>query len=72
MALNGYTACKVFTATVSKDREQLGEKVTGWLRANPDVEVVDTTPLQSSDSAFHCITMIVFYRQAPIAAAKAA
>jgi hypothetical protein len=64
---------QIFTATISREREQLGEKVTAWLAAHPDVEVVNTTSMQSSDSAFHCISILIFFRQAAVAAgAKAA
>lgn len=73
MAINGYTAAKVFSATISKERETLGDKLSAWLQAHPGVEVVDTAPLQSSDNAFHCITIVVFYRESAAAAgAKAA
>jgi hypothetical protein len=71
--INGYTGAKVFTATVAQKREALGDEVTRWLGANRDVEVVDTVVSQSSDSQFHCVTIVVFYRMAAIAAeAKAA
>lgn len=73
MAINAYTAVKVFTATKSHGREQLGEYMTKWLAANPGVEIVDTVTKQSSDEAFHCLSIILFYRQAGTAAgAKAA
>lgn len=57
-----YTGVKVFTATKANDRERLGESITEWLRANPDLEVVDTVVRQSSDQTFHCLTIVVFYR----------
>lgn len=72
MPITGFTGMKVFTATLARDREQLGEKVTAWLRANPGLEIVNTTSLQSSDNAFHCITICLFYRERAIAAAAKA
>jgi len=56
------TACKVFSATRAYDREHLGDRVTEWVRAN-NVEIVDTFVTQSSDNAFHCVTMTLFYRE---------
>jgi len=55
---------KVFSATKARDREELGESVTRWLQANADLEVVDRVVAQSSDSEFHCLTIILFYRHA--------
>jgi hypothetical protein len=54
---------KAFSATKGKDRDQLGEKVTAWLRANPGVEVTDTQVRQSSDREFHCLSITLFYRE---------
>jgi len=58
-----FTGVKVFSATKAKEREELGETVTRWLRSNPEVEVVDRVVSQSSDSEFHCLTIVLFYRQ---------
>lgn len=57
-----FNAVKVFSATTANDREDLGGRVTRWLRDNPDVRVVDKVVTQSSDEAYHCITITVFYR----------
>ena len=59
-----YNAVKVFSATKAKEREDLGNQVTIWLRETPGVEIVDTEVRQSSDNEFHCLTIIVFYREA--------
>ena len=58
-----FTAVKVFSATKAKEREELGETVTRWLQSNPAVEVVDRVVSQSSDAEFHCLTIVLFYRQ---------
>ena len=57
-----FTGVKVFSATKAKDRDDLGEQVTRWLRANGDLEIVDRTVVQSSDNEFHCLTVVLFYR----------
>jgi hypothetical protein len=50
---------KVFSATKSRDRERLGERVTEWIAANPKVEVVRTSVTQTSDHGFHCLTVVL-------------
>jgi hypothetical protein len=56
-----FDGVRVFSATMMRDREQLGERITGWL-ARHDVEIVDIVVRQSSDAAFHCITIVLFFR----------
>jgi len=46
------------------ERDTLGEKVTQWLAAHPEVTTVDAMVTQSSDEAFHCIAITVFYWEA--------
>jgi hypothetical protein len=58
-----FTGVKVFSATKAKEREELGETITRWLRANADLEVVDKVVSQSSDDEFHCLSVVFFYRQ---------
>lgn len=58
MAFNGV---KVFSATKAREREELGENVTRWLRANPNVRIVDKVVTQSSDREFHCLTITLFF-----------
>ena len=57
-----FTGVKLFSATKAKERDELGDQVTRWLRANGDLEVVDRTVIQSSDNEFHCLTIVIFYR----------
>ena len=54
---------KVFSATMVKDREVLGERVTEWIRSHPDCEIDDIVITQSSDEAFHCVTATVLYSE---------
>lgn len=55
-----FQGVKVFSATMAKDRETLGEKVTAWIQSS-EIEIVDKHVLQSSDNEFHCITITIFY-----------
>lgn len=57
-----FDGVKVFSATKFRDRDELGEVVEDWLSRN-DVEVVDKQVRQSSDNAFHCLTIVLFYRK---------
>ncbi len=59
----GFTGVKVFSATKAREREELGETITRWLKGNPELEVVDRVVTQSSDDEFHCLTIVLFYRQ---------
>jgi len=56
-----FNGVKVFSATMVAEREQLGEKVTAWIGAHPEKKVTDMVITQSSDEAFHCIAITVFY-----------
>ncbi len=56
-----FNGVKVFSATMVADRDQLGEKVTAWINTHTDKKVTDLVVTQSSDEAFHCIAITVFY-----------
>ena len=58
-----FNGVKVFSATMVADRDQLGEKVSAWMQNNPHLKVTDIVVTQSSDEAFHCIAITVFYFQ---------
>jgi hypothetical protein len=62
MSAARFDGMKVFSATKAKEREELGSRVTAWLRERPQVEVVDKIITQSSDREFHCLTITLFYR----------
>ncbi len=63
LATRPFNAAKVFSATMAQDREALGDKVTAWIQSNPGREIVDTVVTLSSDDAFHCLAITVFYRE---------
>jgi hypothetical protein len=58
-----FTGVKVFSATKARDREELGENVTRWIRANTHLDIVDRVVTQSSDNEFHCLTVILFFKE---------
>lgn len=58
-----FTGCKVFSATLARDREAMSETINSWLEKHPDLEVVDKSVNLSSDKQFHCLSIILFYRE---------
>lgn len=56
-----FNAVKVFSATMFQDRERLGDKVSDWIANHPENKIEDVVVTQSSDAAFHCIAITVFY-----------
>ncbi len=58
-----FTGVKVFSTTLARDREVMGENVGRWLAEHPELEVVAREVRQSSDSRFHCLSIVVFYRE---------
>ena len=65
MTVPAFTGMKVFSTTLARDREQMGDQITRWLKENPQVEVVDKVVTQSSDQEFHCLTITLFYQERP-------
>lgn len=62
MGVISFTGVKVFSTTLARDRENMGENISKWLKENPNVDVVDKIVTQSSDKEFHCLTITLFYR----------
>jgi hypothetical protein len=58
-----FNGVKVFSATMVADRDQLGEKVTMWINSHAEKKVTDLVVTQSSDEAFHCIAITVFFHE---------
>ena len=65
MSVVPFTGMKIFSTTLARDREQMGDTITRWLADNPNIEVVDKIVTQSSDKEFHCLTITLFYRERP-------
>jgi folate-dependent tRNA-U54 methylase TrmFO/GidA len=57
-----FSGIKVFSTTLARDRENMGENITKWIKDNPNVEIVDKIVTQSSDKEFHCLTITLFYK----------
>jgi hypothetical protein len=62
-AMKEFTGVKVFTTTLARDREGMGDHIGRWLSDHPDIEVVDKQVTQSSDREFHCLSITFFYRE---------
>jgi hypothetical protein len=62
-----FEGAKVFSATKPADRVFLGERVAAWLGEHPEHEIVDKVVTQSSDHAFHCIAITLFWRARAVA-----
>jgi hypothetical protein len=62
MGVISFTGVKVFSTTLARDRENMGENITRWLKENSNVDIVDKVVTQSSDKEFHCLTITLFYR----------
>ncbi len=61
--LPAFSGVKVFSTTLARDRDALSDRVTAWIRQNPQLEIVDKIVTQSSDKEFHCLTITYFYRE---------
>jgi folate-dependent tRNA-U54 methylase TrmFO/GidA len=57
------TGVKIFSTTLARDREVLGETITRWLSEHPELEILEKQVRQSSDSQFHCLSVTLFYRE---------
>jgi hypothetical protein len=60
-----FSGMKIFSTTLARDREQMGDNITRWLHDNAKLEIVDKIVTQSSDKEFHCLTITLFYRERP-------
>ena len=58
-----FSGMKIFSTTLARDREVMGENVTRWLRENPQHEIVDKIVTQSSDKEFHCLTITLLFKE---------
>jgi hypothetical protein len=59
----GFNGVKVFSATMFADRDRLGDRVTDWIAANGHLKITEMVVTQSSDAAFHCVAITVFYAE---------
>ena len=57
-----FTGVKVFSATKQKERDELGEVITRWIRSQGGtLRIIDKVVTQSSDNEYHCFTITIFY-----------
>jgi hypothetical protein len=63
-----FNAVKIFSTTLARDREVMGENITRWIKDNPGIEIVERIVTQSSDKEFHCLSITIFYKSKPVAA----
>jgi len=65
--MSAFNGVKVFAATMVAQRQTLGEQVTAWLEDaqahRPGFQLVDMVVSQSSDEAFHCISICLFFKE---------
>jgi hypothetical protein len=65
--VSAFNGVKVFAATMIAQRQTLGEQVTQWLEDvrihRPGFQLVDIVVSQSSDEAFHCISIVIFFNE---------
>jgi len=59
--LKGYTGVKVFSATKARERDELGETITRWMKNHREYRIIEKVVTQSSDKEFHCLTITLFY-----------
>ncbi len=52
---------KVFSTTMARDREAMGDRITAWLQGHPELSIVDVVTTQSSDTAYHCLSITFFF-----------
>jgi hypothetical protein len=71
MSTGAFSTVKVFSCTMARDREQLGERITEWLKQHPELTPVDTVVSQSSDQEFHCLSVTLFLAGEQVAADRA-
>jgi hypothetical protein len=63
MATAQFTNVKVFSTTLARDREVMGENITKWLKEHgQNLQIVDKIVTQSSDKEFHCLSITLFFQ----------
>ncbi len=63
MATTQFSFVKVFSTTLARDREVMGENITKWLKEHgQNLQIVDKIVTQSSDKEFHCLSITLFFQ----------
>ena len=58
-------AVKALNTAMARDREVLGERITAWLLAHPELQLVDRVVSQRSDDEYHWLTITLFLARDP-------
>jgi hypothetical protein len=53
--------CKVFSATLARDRDELGNRVSEFIEALSPTPISEKQVLLSSDSEFHCLVIVLWW-----------
>ena len=61
--MESFTGVKVFSTTLAREREVMGEAIGRWLAQNPGLEIVEKVVKLTSDRQFHCLSITLFYRE---------
>jgi len=61
----GVNGVKVFSATRAEERDRLGERMAEWSKIHPKLTILDVHVVQSSDNAYHCLSIVVLYNRTP-------
>jgi len=56
---NQINLVKVFSVAEVSVHKELGERVTSWIAQNPEVKILRTFVSLTSDSRFHCLSMVL-------------
>jgi hypothetical protein len=56
-----FNGVKVFSTTIFTDCARLDDEVAAWLATRPEIRVTQLVVTQSSDAAYQCIAVTVFY-----------
>jgi hypothetical protein len=62
---------KVFSVTKARERDQLGERVTAWIQERPGTTILNTVVRLSSDSRFHCLSIVLLCHEAAALVSRA-
>jgi hypothetical protein len=58
-----FNGVKVFSATMADARANLGELINEWLATHPQCKPTEFVVTQSSDSRFHCVSVVVLFAE---------
>jgi hypothetical protein len=60
---DSFNLVKVFSARKRTSLDELGDRVSSWMKAHPKARVVKVVVVQSSDLKVHCLSMVLLCRE---------